>query len=79
VEEETPAARRAAMSWAQRLKRVFGIDIETCPACGGAVRIIASIEEPAVIRKILVHVGAAEPGREVLRLPAPRAPPDGWV
>ena len=26
---------------AQRLKRVFGIDIETCPACGGAVRIIA--------------------------------------
>ena len=29
------------MTWAQRLKRVFGIDIETCPACGGAVRVIA--------------------------------------
>jgi rRNA maturation protein Nop10 len=28
------------MTWAQRLKRVFGIDIETCPACGGAVRIM---------------------------------------
>ena len=41
-EEPTPAERRAAMSWAQRLKRVFGIDIETCPACGGAMRIIAS-------------------------------------
>jgi hypothetical protein len=27
----TPAERRAAMTWAQRLKRVFGIDIETCP------------------------------------------------
>jgi len=26
---------------AQRLKRVFGIDIETCPACGGALPIIA--------------------------------------
>jgi len=26
---------------AQRLKRAFGIDIETCRACGGAVRIIA--------------------------------------
>ena len=37
-EEPTPAERRAAMTWAQRLKRVFGIDIETCPACGGAVR-----------------------------------------
>ena len=52
------AARRSAMSWAQRLKRVFMIDIETCPACGGAVRIIASIEDPEVIRKILVHIGA---------------------
>jgi rRNA maturation protein Nop10 len=30
------------MTWAQRLKRVFGIDIETCPACGGAVKVIAS-------------------------------------
>jgi hypothetical protein len=27
-----------AMSWAQRLKRVFGIDIETCERCGGAVK-----------------------------------------
>ena len=35
----------------QRLNRVFGIDIATCPACGGAVRIIACIEDP-VIEKI---------------------------
>ena len=41
-EEPTPAERRASMSWAQRLKRVFGIDVETCPARAGAVRIIAS-------------------------------------
>jgi len=40
------------MAWAQRLKRVFGIDIETCSACGGAVRIIACIEDPASIEKI---------------------------
>jgi hypothetical protein len=53
AEEPTPAERRAAMTWTQRLKRVFGIDIETCLACGGAVRIIACIEEPEVIEKIL--------------------------
>jgi len=29
--------------------RVFGIDIATCPACGGALRII---EDPVVIEKI---------------------------
>jgi hypothetical protein len=27
--------RPVAMSWAQRLKRVFDIDIETCEYCGG--------------------------------------------
>jgi len=25
----------APMNWAQRLKRVFAIDIESCPDCGG--------------------------------------------
>ncbi len=44
------------MSWAQRLKRVFNIDIETCSACGGAVKVIACIEDPAVIEKILTHL-----------------------
>jgi len=33
--------KRQAMTWAQRLKRVFRIDIETCEHCGGAVRVIA--------------------------------------
>lgn len=43
------------MTWAQRLKRVFKIDIETCGHCGGAVKIIACIEDPMVIEKILTH------------------------
>jgi len=33
------------MSWAQRLKRVFGIEIERREHCGGAVKIIATIED----------------------------------
>lgn len=44
------------MTWAQCLKRVFDIDIETCSECGGDVRIIVSIEDPAVIRTILAHL-----------------------
>jgi hypothetical protein len=68
------------MTWAQRLKRVFGIDIETCAVCGGAMRIVACIEDPAVIEKILAHLDAKpaagrasrpRPGR------APRARPSG--
>src|SRR5579871_5668991 len=34
------AAKRARMTWGERLKRVFDIDIKVCEACGGAVKII---------------------------------------
>jgi len=67
--------RHAAMTWAQRLKRVFGIDIETCPACGGAVRIIACIEDLQVIEKILTHLDRKTPAAAPNRLPRCRAPP----
>src|SRR5215813_11766489 len=45
------------MSWARLLKRVFDIDVEHCPNCGGALKIIAAIEDPPVIIKILSHLG----------------------
>ena len=72
----TPAERHAAMTWAQRLKRVFNIDIDTCEACGGTVKVIACIEDPQVIKKILDHLkekAALSPSR---LLPENRAPPD---
>jgi len=76
-EPQTPAERRASMSWAQRLKRVFNIDIETCPACGGAVKVIACIEDPAVIRKILDHLKTRDETREPVPKPESRAPLGG--
>ncbi len=56
------------MTWAQRLKRVFNIDVETCAHCGGSVKVIpnafatltgqalACIEDQKVIHKILSHL-----------------------
>jgi hypothetical protein len=41
VEDATPVASHAAMSWAQRLKRMSAIDIETCRVCGGSMEVIA--------------------------------------
>jgi len=55
-QDQTPSERHTAMTWAQRLKRVFNIDIETCSECGGDVRIIACIEDPVVIRTNFAHL-----------------------
>jgi hypothetical protein len=60
----------ARLSWARLLKRVFDIDIENCPNCGGALKIIAAIEDPPVIVKILSHLGL--PTRAPPRSPAQR-------
>ena len=72
-QDQTTAERRAAITWAQRLKRVFNIDIEICDKCGGDVRIIASIEDPAVIRKILTYLNTKTIHTDLL--PQCRAPP----
>jgi len=77
MESNEPSAvdRQRSLTWAQRLKRVFAIDIETCRSCGGKLRVIASIEEPAVIERILEHLGhTAEP---VDPAHPSRAPPQG--
>jgi hypothetical protein len=53
--ESEQAKPHGAMSWMQRLRRVFAIDISTCPRCGGHVRVIAAITEPVLIKRIVEH------------------------
>ena len=56
------------MTWAMRLKRVFGMDIEVCSECGGKLKVISSIEEPEVIEQILNHLGLDS------KVPEPHSP-----
>jgi hypothetical protein len=77
TEVRSPAERHAAracpalsgMTWAQRLKRVFSIDIEVCGRCGGSVKVIACIEDQDIIDRILTHLREKEqeaPARPLL-------------
>ncbi len=78
------------MSWAQRLKRVFTIDIEPCSECGGGVKVIpkalaalagqvfARIEEPLVTKKIPNHLKEKASTAATVRLPESRASL-GWM
>ena len=73
--EKTPAEKHAAMTWAKRLKRVFDMDVQTCDACGGAVKIVAAIEDPVAIKKILDHLEEQGAMPQAYHRPAVRGPP----
>ncbi|HEY3217404.1 MAG TPA: transposase [Candidatus Eisenbacteria bacterium] len=51
-----PALRARRRRWAELLRRVFAVEVEVCPRCGGAARILGFITEPAVITRILAHL-----------------------
>jgi hypothetical protein len=55
------------------------IDIETCRRCGGTLEVIASIEDPALIERILAH--RRERAEDDVRSTpfAPRAPPLAYL
>ena len=58
--------------WADLMRRTFGFDVLACPRCGGLLRLVALIEQAAVIERILRHLDLPA------EIPAPRparAPP----
>jgi hypothetical protein len=65
----TPGGRR----WADLMRRTYGLDVLACPRCGGRFRLIALIDERAVIERILAHLGRPT---QVAMPQASRAPPD---
>jgi hypothetical protein len=75
--DKSPEERHRAMTWMQRLKRVFNVDIEVCEHGGGHLKVIASIEGPEVIEQILRHLKqkAAKTDTKHRVLPPERAPP----
>ena len=77
-EVASPAERHAAMTWAQRLKRVFFVDIELCGRCGGPLKVIACIEDQDIIDRILAHLESKEQNTCALKDLAPptRASPE---
>jgi hypothetical protein len=67
------AAHRARYwTWALLMRRAFDLDVLRCPRCGGRMQLIATIDDPAVIQRILAHLGLPS-AREDARAPFPLA------
>jgi len=52
--ESGPVNARAA--WARLIRKVYEVDPLECPRCKGPMRVIALIEDPGVIRRILDYL-----------------------
>ena len=63
--EESPVSRAARYVWAMLLARLYEVLPLACPQCGGTMRIIAFIDDPTDVKKILTHLGeqTAAPGQ----------------
>lgn len=62
-------------TWAELMRRSFGFDVLACPRCPGRLRLIAMIQCPAIVRRILDHLGLPTD----VPVPRPtRAPPLPW-
>ena len=61
------------------MQRAFRFDVLACPRCRGRLKLVALIRAPAVIERILSHLGLPEtaPVMRPSRDPPRRARPDG--
>jgi hypothetical protein len=66
-EEATPHRTRPKYrAWADLMRRAFEADVLACPRCGGRMTVLATIQDPAVIHRILTHLGLSVDGGEAL-------------
>ena len=62
--------------WPWLLKRVFAVDIETCPVpgCGGRLRLVEVATEPDDIARVMAELGGDDAARAPPRRPRPSPP-----
>jgi hypothetical protein len=69
-----PVPRRTP--WAELLQRVFEVDALRCPLCGAQMRLLAAIEDPEVVCKILGCLGRPVRGPPLAAPPGAAVDPD---
>ncbi len=75
VEPEAFSRPEARRRWAELIRRIYEVDPLVCPTCGGAMRVIALIQEPKVIDEILRQLRAR--GSDARAGPWAAGPPAG--
>lgn len=74
VIDDTPIDNRHRANWARLIQKVYEVDPLECSHCGGALRIIALIDDGDVIERILRHLNVWDPTPEALASTGPDPP-----
>ncbi len=64
----SPGSKAARRNWARFIRKVYEVDPLLCPDCGGTMKVVAFIDDRAIIRRILIHLW-------LWNDPEPRPPP----
>ncbi len=75
IEPVSEFATRARAAWARLIRKVYEADPLECPKCHGPMRVIALIDDPPVVQRILEHLGLWQP--EAMER-SPPVPPEAW-
>ena len=54
--EPDGSSKENRKNWARLIQKIYEVDPLTCPKCQGRMRILAFIENPEIIKKILKHL-----------------------
>ena len=60
------------------MQRSFGFDMLACPSCAGRLKLVALIQDGAVIQRILHHLGLPDVVPEMRPSRAPPLPCDAY-
>jgi hypothetical protein len=66
-----PVRPRHRLDWAALWRRLFPVDVMVCSRCDGPMRVIAFLEGPSVVRRILAHLGLPAESLPVAKAQAP--------
>jgi hypothetical protein len=55
------------VDWASLLRRSFEVDVLACVSCGGRLRVLGEVTEPAMVRLVLDSVGMPSDAPRVAR------------
>ena len=76
--DRTSPPRFPNRTWADLMRRSFGFDVLACPRCAGRLKLVALIQDGAVIQRILRHLGRPDVVPEMRPSRAPPLPFDPY-